>query len=73
MGRPRLWTRMPKFYVDNRVTSFLNQNRITDCFGFSESETNLLLKCWRDNKMVDVSININPGKRKQKRFFGISI
>ena len=37
------------------------------------AETNLLLKCWRDNKLADVSIDINPGRREQKSFFGMSV
>lgn len=71
-NKPRLWTRIPQFYVDNRVQQFINQNRITNCFEYQESETNLLLKCWKDNKLTDVSIQINPGKRS-KRFFGLTI
>lgn len=71
-NKPRLWTRIPQFYVDDRVQQFINQNRITNCFEYQETETNLLLKCWKDNKLTDVSIEINPGKRN-KRFFGLSI
>ena len=72
-AKPRLYTRIPKFFVDDRVSNFLNENRITNCFEFRETETNLLLKCWRDNKLADVSIDINPGKREQKSFFGLSV
>ena len=63
--------RIPPDYVDSRVSGFLNENRIVNCFEFRETETNLLLKCWRDNKLTDVSININP--IKQKRYFGITL
>ena len=70
-NKPRLYTRIPQYYVDTRVSNFLNENRITNCFEFRETETNLLLKCWRDNKLTDVSININP--TKQKRYFGITL
>ena len=72
-NKPRLWTRIPQYLVDDRVRNFLNENRITNCFEFRETETNLLLKCWRDNKLTDVSIDINPGKRKQRPYFGLSI
>ena len=72
-SKPRLYTRIPQYLVDDRVSNFLNQNRITNCFEFSESETNLLLKCWRDNKLTDVSININPGKRRYRQYFGVSV
>ena len=67
----RIWLRIPPHYVDSRVSEFLNENRIVNCFEFRETETNLLLKCWRDNKLTDVSININP--MKQKRYFGITL
>ena len=72
-SKPRLYTRIPQYLVDDRVSNFLNQNRITNCFEFSESETNLLLKCWRDNKLTDVSIDINPGKRRYRQYFGVSV
>lgn len=70
-NRARVWLRIPPHYVDSRVSGFLNENRIVNCFEFRETETNLLLKCWRDNKLTDVSININP--IKQKRYFGITL
>ena len=72
-SKPRLYTRIPQYLVDDRVSNFLNQNRITNCFEFSESETNLLLKCWRDNKLTDVSIDINPGKRRYRPIYGLSV
>ena len=72
-NKPRVYTRIPKFFVDDRVSNFLNENRITNCFEFRETETNLLLKCWRDNKLTDVSIDINPGKRKYRPIYGLSI
>ena len=72
-NKPRLWTKIPKYYVDNRVQHFINSNGITNCFEFQETETNLLLKCWRDNKLTDVSININPGKQQRREFIGISL
>ena len=72
-SKPRLYTRIPQYLVDDRVSNFLNQNRITNCFEFSESETNLLIKCWRDNKLTDVSVDINPGKRQYRKYFGVSV
>lgn len=70
--RARVWTRIPKFYVDNRIKYFLNENNIQNCFEFRETPTNLLLKCWRDNQLTDVSIEINPTTKK-RRYFPISI
>ena len=72
-AKPRLYTRIPQYLVDDRVSNFLNENRITNCFEFRETETNLLLKCWRDNKLTDVSIDINPGKREYRPYYGLSV
>ena len=72
-NRARIWLRIPPHYVDSRVSGFLNENRIVNCFEFRETETNLLLKCWRDNKLTDVSIDINPGKREYRSYFGLSV
>ena len=72
-NKPRIWSRIPKFYVDTRVKYFINNRGITDCFEFKESENNLLLKCWKNNKLTDVSIMIEPGKRKKNRFHGLTI
>lgn len=72
-NKPRIWSRIPKFYVDNRVNYFINKRGITNCFEFQESENNLLLKCWKNNKLTDVSIMIQPGKRKKNRFHGLTI
>ena len=72
-NKPRLYTRIPQYFVDDRVSNFLNENRITNCFEFRETETNLLLKCWRDNKLTDVSIDINPGKREYRPIYGLSV
>ena len=72
-NKPRLYTRIPQFYADNRVSNFLNQNRITNCFEFLETSTNLLLKCWRDNKLTDVSIYINPEKNRYEPVYSISM
>ena len=65
-NKPRVWERIPQYFVSNRVVGFLNENRITNCFEYVETETNLLLKCWRDNKLTDVSIEINPSNKNQR-------
>ena len=70
--KPRLWTRIPKHFVDEKVKYFLNRNRISDCYSFQETPTKLLLKCKIDNILTDVSIDINPSK-KTRRYFPMSI
>jgi len=66
--KPRLWTRIPQFFVSERVNNFINSNGITNCFEFQETSTNLLLKCWRDNKLVDVSIDIKNKYKNNNRY-----
>lgn len=69
--KPRVYMRIPPHFVNNRVIEFLNTNRINNCFEFKESPTNLLLKCWRENQLVNVNINID--KEYQQRYFSHSI
>ena len=67
-NRPRVWDRIPKFFVDQRVQNFINQHQITNCFGFIEDENYLRLKCWKNNKLTDVDIKIISGKPKKKHY-----
>jgi len=66
--RPRVWDKIPQYYVDQRVQNFINQNRLTNCFEFIENDDYLKLKCWRDNQLTNVDIMINPGKPKKKHY-----
>ena len=65
---PRLWTRIPQYFVRERVIYFLDNNKISNCFEFQETPSNLLLKCWRDNKLVDVNIDIQESYKKQNLY-----
>ena len=65
-SKPRVWSRIPPFFVRERVNYFLDSNQITNCFEFRESPTNLLLKCWRNNKLVDINIDISDNYKKQQ-------
>ena len=60
-----IWLRIPKFYVDNYVVNFLNNHQINDCFSKFENENTLLLKCWRNNNLVDIQIKIDEKRRKR--------
>ena len=57
-NKVRIWTRIPQFYVDDRVSNFLNKNKITNCFEFIESSRIFLLKCWRDDQLIDLKIEL---------------
>ncbi len=41
-----------------QVSQFLNDNGINNCFEYEEDQSNLHLKCWVDNKLVNVDIKI---------------
>ena len=54
----QIWTRIPQFYVDDRVSNFLNKNKITNCFEFIESPNIYLLKCCSFEKIKKNVIEI---------------
>ena len=54
----QLWSRIPKFEVDNYVLDFLNSNQINDCFFRLETDT-IYLKCLRDIELIDIKILLN--------------
>lgn len=63
-NRVRIWTRIPKFYVYDRVKYFLDAHHINNCFYFKETNYKLMLKCKRENEIVDINIDINKFKKK---------
>lgn len=67
-GENLIWSRIPQFYVYDYVRNFLNSNQINNCFYKLEDEDTLLLKCMRNNKLVDVEINIQ-NKIKQRTWY----
>ena len=71
--KPRLYTRIPQFFVYDRVKIFLDQNLITNCYEFRESPTNLLLKCWRDNTLVNVDISIDKEYKSKYILQSVSV
>jgi len=54
----QLYQRIPKNYVDRRIEYFLAENEINNCFEYKENFDILLLKCWRNNQLVNVKIDI---------------
>lgn len=63
---PRVWERIPLFVVKERVYIFMNENLLTNCFEYQETHNQLLLKCWAENRLKNVKIEIedtNPNKR----------
>ena len=70
--KPRLYSRIPKYYVHDRIYNFLQQNRINNCYEHLEEQTVILLKCYNNNKLVDVEISINL-QRQKKNYISIYI
>ena len=60
-----IWLRIPQFFVKESVYNFLDNHQIDNCFYKVQDEYTLLLKCWRGNELVDVSINIEEPDYKR--------
>ncbi len=68
-----IWYRIPEFYVADSVNNFLNNREINNCYYKFEDEDTFLLKCWRNNKLVDVKISIQNNKKRRYIFESLSI
>lgn len=63
-----IWYRIPEYFVDTYVTNFLKNHNINNCYYKYEDQDTLLLKCMRNNNLINVNINIE-NTYKQKRFY----
>jgi hypothetical protein len=68
----QVYYRIPKYMVYDRIEFFLRNNIIDNCFGYREDKNNLLLKCWRHNRLVDVKINIHDNSIKNTLLSAVS-
>ena len=71
-NRVRVYERIERNYVAEKVFNFLNENEINDCFSFREDYDHLLLKCLRDDEVFDVDITIKMGYDQRYDFKRIS-
>ena len=55
-NKVRVWEPVIEQDVLGRLYEFLITNNVTNCFEFEEERTHLLLKCWSNQYMVDVSV-----------------
>lgn len=60
-----IWLRIEPFLVKDSVFDFLDNNKINNCFYKVQDEGTLLLKCLRNNKLVDVFIHIEENYDKR--------
>ena len=68
-NKVRIYEKIPKNFVATTVYNFLKDNNINNCFSFQESNTQLLLKCWRNNNLVNAEINIYDKNDKQRLYY----
>ena len=64
-----LWNRVPKYASNRHITEFVYDQGIHDCFEHVDDENTLRLKCWRDNKLVNVKITIESEVKPKKTWF----
>lgn len=70
--RVRIYERIERNYVAEKVFNFLNENEINNCFSFREDYDHLLLKCLKNNEVFDVDITIQMGYDQRYDFKRIS-
>ena len=68
----QVYYRIPRYMVYDRIEFFLQDNIINNCFEYQEDKNNLLLKCWRHNRLVDVKINIHDNSIKNTLLSAVS-
>lgn len=71
-NKVRVYERVERNYVAEKVFDFLYENEINDCFSFREDYDHLLLKCLRDYEVFDVEITINTGEDQRYDFKRLS-
>ena len=64
----RLWRRIPIDRTKERVVNFIKDRKLTNCFEYIENADKLLLKCWVENKLVDVDISIITTDKKKSLY-----
>jgi hypothetical protein len=64
----RLWRRIPIDRTKERVVNFIKDRQLTNCFEYIENADKLLLKCWVENKLVDVDISIITTDKKKSLY-----
>tara|TARA_Y100000996_G_C22008382_1_gene431662 strand:- start:129 stop:422 length:294 start_codon:yes stop_codon:yes gene_type:complete len=55
----QLYYRIPKNSVNEFVTNFLNDHQLNNCFQYTSSKRQLFLKCWVNNELQTVNIEID--------------
>lgn len=57
--KANMYIRIDPYQVNSRISQFLTFHRIDNCFERLLGDNELYLKCFRDNKLIDVSVIID--------------
>ena len=60
---PIVWDRIIQFQVNERVSDFLNNRGINNCYEYEENQDNLHLKCWVYNELVNIDISMYKNEK----------
>ncbi len=68
----RVWHRIPTNKINKLILDFVAAEGIHECFegqrrGGEEEEHMLVLKCWKENELYDVVVNMKPAKKGNPR------
>ena len=55
----QVYYRIPKYTVNEFVTNFLNGHNLNNCFQHTSNKRQLFLKCWVNNELQTVNIEID--------------
>ena len=67
--QPRLWIRLPRNLVKEYVYGFFISQHINNCYHYVEDSNTLLLKCWRNETLLDVAVTV----RQPQKYVAIDI
>ena len=65
LSKPRVYNKIPKNQVHDRIYTFLERNGINNCCEYLDDSTLLLLKCY-NNELIDIEISIQVIKQNNK-------
>ena len=53
-----IWNKIDIHKVNQRVSDFLTNQKLYNCFEYQENSNHLLLKCWRNDKIINADIYV---------------
>ena len=69
----QLYYRIPKYTVNEFVTNFLNDHQLNNCFQHISNKRQLFLKCWVNNQLQTVNIEIDSYYEIEEKYDDYSL